>query len=133
MSYNWLVANALALSIVASGAASAQDADQIAQGEKVFRRCAACHQVGEGAQNRVGPELGDVIGRPPGAVEGFDYSDAMIEYGEAGNVWDDETLHLYLENPKTAVPGNKMAFPGLKKPEDRDSVIAYIKANQVTD
>lgn len=121
---------ALALSFGAVGA-SAQDADMIAAGEKVFKKCAACHQVGADAKNKVGPELADVIGRTAGTAPDFKYSEAMIAYGAAGNVWNDETLHVYLENPKGVVKGTKMAFVGLKKVEDRDSVIAYIESQQV--
>ena len=132
MHYVTLAASALALSIACAGAASAQDADQVAAGEKVFKRCAACHQIGEGAENKVGPELADVIGRTAGTVADFKYSEAMVEYGAAGNVWNDETLHVYLENPKGVVKGTKMAFAGLKKVEDRDAVIAYIELQQLT-
>lgn len=125
-----VIAGALALSFAAVGA-RAQDADQIAAGEKVFRKCAACHQVGADAKNKVGPELADVIGRTAGTAADFEFSPAMIAYGEAGNVWNDETLHAFLENPKGVVKGTKMAFAGLKKVEDRDAVIAYIESEQV--
>lgn len=96
-----------------------------AKGEKVFRKCKACHAV-EAGKNKVGPSLHNIIGRTPGTVEGFKYSDAMIEFGKS-HVWDDETLHTYLENPKGLVKGTKMAFVGLKKQADRDDVIAYLK------
>jgi cytochrome c len=125
MSYKLLAAVAAVL----AAPAFAQDADLVEDGEKVFRRCAACHQIGEGAESRVGPPLEGVIGRAAGTFEGFKYSDAMVEAGAGGLVWDDETLHEYLENPKAMVKGTKMAFAGLKKPEDRDAVIAYIEAN----
>jgi cytochrome c len=108
--------------------AFAQD-DLVTEGEKVFKRCAACHQIGEGAESRVGPPLEGVIGRTAGTYEGFKYSDAMVEAGAGGLVWNDETLHQYLENPKAMVKGTKMAFAGLRKQEDRDAVIAYIEAN----
>lgn len=96
-----------------------------AAGEKVFNKCKACHTVEEG-KNRVGPSLYNVIGRAPASVEGFNYSKAMAEFA-AGHVWDDETLSAYLEAPKDVVKGTKMAFVGLKKPEDRADVIAYLK------
>ncbi len=126
-----LVASALALAFGAAGAALAQDDAMIAEGEKVFKKCAACHQVGEGAENKVGPQLADVIGRTAGTLPEFKYSDGMIEYGAAGTVWSEETLFTYLENPRTAVKGTKMAFAGLKKPEEREAVIAYIVSQQV--
>jgi len=107
----------------------AQDVDEALaeEGAKVFRRCAACHQVGPDAKNRVGPVLTDVIGRTAGTLEGFNYSPAMVEAGEGGLVWDEETLLTYLEDPKGMVEGTNMAFAGLRKEEDRHAVIEYIK------
>lgn len=96
-----------------------------AKGEKVFNKCKACHSVEEG-KNKVGPSLHNLIGRTPGTAEGFKYSKAMEEFGK-DHVWDDETLHTYLEKPKDVVKGTKMAFVGLKKEDDRDDVIAYLK------
>ncbi|MGF1592119.1 MAG: c-type cytochrome [Kiloniellaceae bacterium] len=96
-----------------------------AAGEKVFNKCKACHTV-EAGKNRVGPSLYNIIGKAPAAVEGFRYSKGMEEFA-ADHVWDDETLSAYLETPKDVVKGTKMAFVGLKKPEDRADVIAYLK------
>ena len=76
--------------------------------------------------NKVGPSLYDVVGRTTGTVEGFKYSDAMLKAGEEGHAWTPEELAIYLENPKKAMPGNKMTFPGLKKPEERADLIAYL-------
>ncbi|GER07494.1 cytochrome c [Iodidimonas muriae] len=93
-------------------------------GAKIFRRCQACHTVNEG-QHRVGPSLYDVVGRKAGSAEGFTrYSDAMTS---SGITWTEDTLSAYLENPRQYIPGNKMAFPGLRKEEDRDNVIAFIE------
>lgn len=97
-----------------------------AKGEKVFRKCKACHSVEEG-KNKVGPSLHNIIGRTPGSVEDFKYSKAMQEFGAGGAVWDDETLSAYLEKPKDVVPKTKMAFVGLRKDDDREDVIAYLK------
>ncbi len=132
MRYNLLAIAALAVSFGAFGpeTARAQDDAMIAEGEKVFRRCAACHQVGPDAVNRVGPELSDLIGRTAGTVPDFKYSDAMIEKGAGGLVWSEETLFEYLEAPRTYVKGTNMAFAGLKKPEEREAVIAYIVSQQ---
>ena len=107
-------------------ASNAPDPELVAAGEKVFKKCKACHMVGEGAKNRVGPELTDVVGRPAGTAEGFKYSSAMQDAGKGGLVWDDTSLHAYLADPKALVPGNKMTFVGLKKDKDRDAVIAYL-------
>jgi cytochrome c len=101
---------------------SAADA---AKGEIVFKKCAACHKL-DGA-NAVGPHLDGVVGRPVAAVEGFSYSDAMVAHG---GEWTPEELFAFLANPKKDVPGTKMAFAGLPKPEDRANVIAYLETVQ---
>ena len=98
----------------------------VAAGGAVFRKCKACHQVGEGAKNRVGPELNGVIGRTAGSVDDFHYSDAMEKKGEAGLVWNAETLDAFLADPRSYVPGTKMTFAGLKSPEDRAAVATYL-------
>ncbi|MEL6336592.1 MAG: cytochrome c family protein [Pseudomonadota bacterium] len=116
------ILGALALMVTASGAAQAADA---AAGEKVYRACRACHVIDK-EQNRVGPHLVGIVGRPVAAIEGFRYSNGMVEWGE-GKVWDAATLDLYLENPRGVVKGTKMAYPGLKKAEDRANIIAYLE------
>lgn len=93
-----------------------------AKGEVVFGQCRACHMV-EPDKNGMGPTLHGIVGRPAGAIEGFTYSDANKN---AGITWDAETLYAYLENPREYLPGNRMAFPGLKDPQDRADVIAYL-------
>lgn len=97
-----------------------------AKGEKIFKKCAACHAVGEGAKNKVGPELNGVVGRPIASLEDYKYSKAMIAFGEGGKVWDSEALHGYLEAPRKIVKGTKMAFAGLRKEDDRDDIVAYL-------
>ncbi len=106
--------------------AAAVDPELVAAGEKVFKKCAACHKVGEGAKNAVGPMLNGVLGKPAASVQGFKYSAAMTGAGAAGMVWDAATLDGYLADPKGFIPKNKMAFAGLKKPEDRAALIAYL-------
>lgn len=91
-------------------------------GEGIFRRCAACHKVEDGA-NAVGPHLHAVVGRDIAAVEGFGFSGALE--GLDG-VWDENALFGFLENPKEYAPGTAMAFAGLSDPEDRANVIAYL-------
>lgn len=110
----------------AASAPAGADPALIAAGEKVFKKCSACHKIGEGAKNGVGPMLNGIVGRPMGTVEGFKYSNTLAEMSAAGGVWDDAALHAFLENPKGFVKGTKMSFAGLKKPEDRDAVIAYL-------
>jgi cytochrome c len=102
-------------------AASAQDA---ALGEKVFLKCKACHQIGEGAKDAVGPVLNGVVGRKAGTYPDYNYSDANKN---SGITWDVATLKEYLKNPRAKVPGTKMIFPGLTKEDDIDNVIAYLK------
>ena len=106
---------------LASGSAQA-DGDPTA-GKKVYNKCKACHAL-EVGKNKVGPSLAGVFGRNAGLVEGFKYSDAM---SASGVVWSEESLDQYLADPKGFVPGNKMTFPGLKKEDDRENVIAYLK------
>ena len=108
-----------------SGGAALADGDAAA-GEKVFKKCKACHVI-DSEKNRVGPYLMGIVGRTPGMADGYKYSTAMKAFGESGTVWDEETLFLFLEAPKKVVPKTKMTFVGLKKPEDREDVIAYLK------
>ena len=123
---NALLAAGLLVVTAASPAFAEGDA---AKGEKLFARCKACHTIEAGGPNRVGPNLHGVVGRTAGTHEGFKYSKAMQEAGAGGLVWDAESLSSYLENPREFMPGNRMAFPGLKKEEDRMDVIAYLQAN----
>jgi cytochrome c len=92
-------------------------------GEKVFKQCMACHSVKAG-ENKVGPSMNGIVGRPAGQVAGYNYSAANKN---SGKTWDEETMFAYLEAPQRAIPGTKMAFAGLKKPQDRADVIAYLK------
>lgn len=116
----------LATMLVLAGTGFARAEGDAAKGEKVFKKCQACHAVGEGAENKVGPVLNGVIGRTAGTLPGFTYSDAMIAAGQSGVAWTNEELNIYLTNPKELVPGTKMSFAGLKKEEDRADVIAYL-------
>lgn len=93
-----------------------------AAGKIVFNKCAICHTV-DPAKKGIGPTLFGVVGRKSASVEGFSYSEAMKN---ANKTWDAATLDQYLTNPKAMVPGTKMVFPGLPKPEDRANVIAYL-------
>lgn len=119
----WLAA---AVSLAMGGTALAQQGDPAA-GEDVFKKCRACHDVGPGSKNKVGPLLNGIIGRKSGTVEGFAYSDANKSAGEKGLVWTEEQMLKYLEDPRAFMPGNKMAFVGLKDPQDRLDVLAYLR------
>jgi cytochrome c2 len=95
-----------------------------AVGENVYKKCKACHST-EAGENKVGPSLHGVIGRAVGTAEGYNYSDAMKSHG---GEWTPDKLAAFLADPKGDVPGTKMSFPGLKKPEDIANVIAYLKS-----
>lgn len=95
-------------------------------GQQVFKKCQACHQVGDGAKNRVGPVLNGIVGGDAGAVEGFKYSKPLMEMAEGGLVWDADNLRAFLAKPKDFMPRTKMSFAGLRKDEDLDAIIAYL-------
>ena len=101
-----------------------------AKGEKVFKKCKACHAVGEGAKNKVGPPLNGIVGAVAGASEGYKYSKAMQAKAAEGLVWDEDALDAFLTKPKDFLPGTKMTFPGLKKEDQLEDVIAYLKTFQ---
>ena len=121
-----VVFTALSAMIIAGmGAPVMADGDAEA-GKKVFAKCRACHKM-EAGKNGVGPSLHGIVGSAVASVEGYTkYSSAMKEFGE-GKVWDEVTLDAYLEAPRKVVKGTKMSFPGLRKPEQRADVIAYLK------
>lgn len=104
------------------------DPELVAAGEGLWRQCASCHQIGDGATNRTGPMLNNTYGAPVGSHDGFRYSPAFQQAAEAGMVWDDETLTAYLMDPRGFIPGNRMAFRGLRSAEDAAAMIAYLRA-----
>ena len=107
---------------------TALDPALIEAGAKVFRKCSACHKVGEGAANGTGPQLNGIIGKTAGTAEGYKYSKPMLEAGAGGLIWTAEALDAFLADPKAAVAKNKMAFAGLKKAQEREAVIAYLQS-----
>ncbi|MBO6781667.1 MAG: cytochrome c family protein [Alphaproteobacteria bacterium] len=113
----------LLLACTPASIARAQDADA---GEKLFERCVACHTVEQGGANRVGPNLWGVFGSAAGQRDtGFAASDALKK---SGVVWTDETMSAYLERPRAFVPGTRMLFAGMKRADQRDDLIAYLKS-----
>ncbi|MFT6556205.1 c-type cytochrome [Sneathiella sp.] len=96
----------------------------VSKGEKVFKKCGACHTVDEGGANKIGPNLYGVLNRAKGAVDGFSYSSALME---KGGDWSYESLDAFLEKPKDYIKGTKMSFNGLKKPTDRADLIGYLR------
>ncbi|WP_170474547.1 c-type cytochrome [Ruegeria arenilitoris] len=107
---------------------AALDPEMIESGEKVFKKCKSCHQVGEGAKHRTGPALNGIIGANAGAVEGFKYSKAMKAAADEGLVWNDEEMSAFLASPKAYMKGTRMSFAGLKKEDDIQAVIVYLKS-----
>ena len=101
---------------------SAGEARADGHGQRLFNQCRACHVMDEGV-NRVGPSLANLEGRTAGTVDGFRYSPALAD---SGIVWDEGTLSAYLEYPPGYIPGNRMAFRGISKEEDRDALIDYL-------
>ncbi|PKP94283.1 MAG: cytochrome c family protein [Alphaproteobacteria bacterium HGW-Alphaproteobacteria-15] len=102
--------------------ATAAATDPVAHGKTLFARCAACHSIAPG-KNGIGPSLHAITGKASASLTGFAYSPAMQS---AGLTWDDATLSVYLENPQGLIKGNRMAFAGLKNPQDRADLIAYL-------
>ena len=99
-------------------------AGDAAAGQKVFAVCKACHQVGDKARNVVGPTLNGLFGRPAGMVEGYKYSEANRN---SGVVWDEAGFREYIKDPKGFMPGNKMAYAGLKDEKKLSDLVAFLK------
>ena len=106
--------------IAALGSASAQD---VAAGKSSFAKCGACHAIGEGAKNKVGPELNGLNGRKSGTVAGYSYSEANKT---SGLTWDEATFKEYIKDPKAKIPGTKMAFAGIKREQEVNDLWAFL-------
>jgi cytochrome c len=112
------------LVIVASSAAgTAALAQDAAAGKTSFNKCMACHAIGEGAKNKVGPELNGLDGRKSGTAEGYSYSDANKN---SGITWNKEQFLDYIKDPRVKIPGTKMIFPGIKNEKDADDLWAFL-------
>lgn len=113
----------IALSTLLALTTSAFAEGDIKKGKKVFKKCAACHTVKDG-KHKLGPSLFGIFGRTAGTVEGVKYSDAMIA---SGIVWDEANMREFLTKPKDYIKGTSMAFGGIKKEQQMDDLIAYMK------
>ena len=120
MKYLTLSAVAIASAMFAASAAQAQD---VAAGENSFHKCMPCHSIGEGAKNKVGPELNGLDGRHSGTAPAFSYSDANKN---SGIVWNKANFEKYIADPRAMIPGTKMIFPGIKNPKDVENLWAYV-------
>jgi cytochrome c len=117
LTFSFLVA---VTSFAAASGAQAQDA---AAGETSFKKCLACHSIGDGAKNKVGPQLNGIDGRKSGTAEGYSYSDANKS---SGITWGKDVFLEYITDPKAKIPGTKMVFPGIKNEKERNDLWAYI-------
>ena len=117
----------LPLALAGLAAASSARAQDAAAGEAVFKKnCAICHTT-EAGKNKIGPSLAGVVGRKAGSVPNYTYSEANKN---SGATWDEQTLETYLQGPTKFIPGTKMIFAGLKNPDDRKNVIAFLKTQK---
>ncbi len=116
------VATATIVSALAMSAMSAS-AQDVAAGETSFKKCLACHAIGEGAKNKVGPELNGLDGRKSGSVAGYAYSDANKN---SGITWNEATFSEYIKDPRAKIPGTKMTFAGIKNESEIKSLWAYM-------
>ena len=111
------------MAAMALAAGTARAEGDPALGKTQFNKCAACHSIKAG-ENKIGPSLHGIVGRPAHSVEGFSYSEPMKNYNVT---WDPATLDHYLADPRGTVPGTKMIFVGLKKEDERTNLIAYLE------
>jgi cytochrome c len=107
-------------------------AANVAAGAEVANKCKSCHNLDNGGPNLVGPNLYGVEGRKPGSHAGFAYSSAMSDFGAKHADWTYDELYLFLKGPQADIAGTKMSFVGLKKPEDRVNVIAYLRTQNAS-
>ena len=98
----------------------------ITSGEKIFKKCAACHSINKGGKNKIGPALYNVVGRAVGGVDDYKYSKALASYGKE---WTFKELNGFLTKPSSYLKGTKMSYAGLRKEKDRASVIKYLNQN----
>ncbi|HWW48821.1 MAG TPA: cytochrome c family protein [Xanthobacteraceae bacterium] len=112
-----------AASLASLAAISAAQAQDVAAGETSFKKCMACHAIGPGAKNKVGPELNGLDGRKAGSVEGYSYSEANKH---SGLTWDEATFKEYIRDPKAKIPKTKMAFAGIKNDTEVNNLWAYL-------
>jgi cytochrome c len=113
-----------ALAVIAwFAAAPSAMAQDVAAGKTSFNKCLACHSIGEGAKNKVGPQLNGLDGRKSGTAEGYSYSDANKN---SGITWNESQFKEYIKDPKAKIPGTKMIFPGIKNEKEINDLWAFV-------
>jgi cytochrome c len=117
------ILRALIIGAATAAAASSALAQDVAAGKSSFNKCLACHAIGEGAKNKVGPELNGLDGRKSGTVEGYSYSAANKD---SGITWNEAQFKEYIKDPKAKIPGTKMAFAGIKKETEVNDLWAFL-------
>jgi len=118
------------LSVAASAflaGVAAADTEDVQAGEKVFQKCSGCHQIGKGAEHRIGPHLNGLFGRPAASYDDFRYSKSFQRAGAGGLEWHADTLDVFLENPRSMASATRMSFRGIKDADDRANLIAYLR------
>jgi cytochrome c len=115
----------LAAALAVAAMAQTAQAQDLAAGEQSFKKCLACHRIGEGAKNLVGPQLNGLDGRKSGSAPDYNYSDANKN---SGITWNEATFKDYIKNPRAKIPGTKMIFPGITNEKEADNLWAYVKS-----
>jgi cytochrome c len=114
----------LTAALTVAAMAQAAHAQDVAAGEQSFKKCLACHAVGEGAKNKVGPQLNGLDGRKSGTAPDYNFSDANKN---SGLTWDEATFKEYIKDPRAKIPKTKMIFPGIKNEKEAGDLWAYLK------
>ena len=116
---------AVLASIALAASTAAASAQDVAAGEQSFKKCLPCHSVGEGAKNKVGPELNGLDGRKAGATDGFNYTEGNKN---SGITWNESVFKEYIKDPRAKIPGTKMVFAGIKNEKEVNDLWAYLKS-----
>ncbi|QGX99875.1 c-type cytochrome [Roseovarius faecimaris] len=113
--------------LAATGVKATEALGDAEAGKRLFQQCKGCHEVGQGARDRIGPHLNGLFGRQAAVHEGYAYSESMQRAGVDGLIWTAETLNAYIENPRALVSKTRMSFRGMKDPQDRANLLAYLR------
>jgi cytochrome c len=122
-----LISSLFAAAVLSVTAADGEEIGDPEAGREAFQECAACHEIGRGAENRIGPHLNRIFGRQAGSLDDFVYSDGLARMGAGGLEWDLRTLDAYIANPPALVSGTRMNYPGMEDPDRRADLLAYLR------